>query len=466
MPDHYPVTVISCDPAAKSGAASMDSAVAALTAGITAAQPGGTSASWLPAVVILASADDSAPVLDLLARLRDAALPIRPRIWPAFVAGTPGSLTDFDAALDEAGSGSCDLVLTVVGAPSAADQAGALGAWLHVKMPAPASVLGELPDSEGRVCRYVALGTAAVEAPSPASSGTAELADVDTARLAAAVIDDLEEAASQEAAVANARSAADALSAACTAADPSAILKREQTFSAALADVLRVLPSTLDSQIGSQVSRELDIQLGKVVDLRDGMPAASATAEAALFGAAVSVPADRSEALREIVLLASKGGLSKMFGKGKLNAAADAVSRAASDDLQSVISKVIAEAAARVPSEIDAQLTARQVRHAADQQRISADAADQERANWGFSIEKARSRAEIWTPIKTAGIRRAWGGPIPSPRRYLVGSAAIVGGIEDRDDTMTVIDLRPGAATASAPQILIAQYALPLAALQ
>ena len=81
-----------------------------------------------------------------------------------------------------------DLVLMMTGTASSSEKAAALGAWLHVKI-CPPSVLGELPDIDGRICRYVAIGsgTVAPDASSAAPTVVAALAPVDVEQVTAAV---------------------------------------------------------------------------------------------------------------------------------------------------------------------------------------------------------------------------------------------------------------------------------------
>ncbi|MGB2970330.1 MAG: hypothetical protein WBB77_10385, partial [Candidatus Nanopelagicales bacterium] len=156
-----------------------DTDIAAVVNKLRELRPAAGEPAAVPAVLIAAATSDCDDVLSMLVALRQLEPDLRPRVWPAFVAGDAWDLEAFDLALDEEGSGLCDLALVTIGAPSVAAAAQALGAWVQIKAPAPASVLGELPDAQGRICRYVALGAQSVESVASAS------AEHDSAQLSA-----------------------------------------------------------------------------------------------------------------------------------------------------------------------------------------------------------------------------------------------------------------------------------------
>lgn len=527
MAGHYPITQ-------RSVAVDAASVLPAILTDIRENQVKGP-AAWLPAVVMIAETSHSGELLALLRLLRETEHSIRPRIWPAFVAGNVSELADFDAYLDEAGAGLCDVVLALMGAPSPGEQAGALGAWLHVKMPAPASVLGELPDSQGRTCRYVALGSANVEAPRPRATREGELAadpDVDVVAVAARLSAEIAQRALTIPVVAAAQAANGALADACSLANPAAILRADKVFAEALTDVDELLPAELGKCLSELVAVEVGGSLQSIIDVRapaispamttgpgiaidqatsvgrgttvglgtavgqateagrgmavgpgtaDGLGLAVGQGAEAGSGTARTTGAERTDAVSALVLMTSKGGFSKLFGRGRIAAATRTVEQTAADDLRTAIDTVTAAMNGRVAQKVEAALAAKRGQDEARLQRLAAEQENRDRAYWGFSIEKARSRATIWTKIEAGGIWRAWGGPVPAPRRYLVGPAAVLSVADEREDTLKVVDLRDAVHQQSPAQIegadahsaenehtvlLVAQYGLPLAALR
>ncbi|MEI6622709.1 MAG: hypothetical protein WCP28_12465 [Actinomycetes bacterium] len=474
------------------GHVATDADPAAVVADVLAAlEPRQGSASeqgCLPAVLLVAGTESAAEVLGVMTAIRDAQPAMKPRVWPAFVSGDVEGLGTFDQQLDQAGPGLCDIVLVLMGAPSAADQADALGAWLHVKMPAPASVLGELPDSQGRICRYVAVGSTGIEIPEADSAIPADLPAPDAEAITHDVRGELPEAVWTLSIVICAQQALAALREAGAAADPAIILRRENVFANALAAVADDLPNTLRQYVAGRVGDLLGAS-PVVIDLRnttalgdlEGLPSLPPTPPAPTL-------ADRSEQVSALVLLASKGGLGKLFGKGKIALASEALAAACQLDLEAVVGASVSVVNSQVSHLVAAAVGVQRRSHQIAVQRAATERGGRRRAAWDFSIEKARSRATIWTPIETAGITRAWGGQVPAPRRYLVGSADVVKHATDRDDSMTVIDLRgplasdsgagePGEKVQSAQTdplpgvesravVLVAQYGLPLAALR
>jgi hypothetical protein len=147
--------------------------------------------SRLPAVLLISDTKEADTVVAVIRALRAARLPMRPRVWPAFVSGDVSHLDNFDKALDELGSSASDVVVIATGSGGTAATSTALRAWLHVKVPAPPSVLAELPDKSGHTCRYVAVGSITVsEATSPDITDT-QADEPDVAAITVAVAKDL-----------------------------------------------------------------------------------------------------------------------------------------------------------------------------------------------------------------------------------------------------------------------------------
>ena len=156
LADHYPTVTFS---SAEAAGSLLNAVGKELAASVVGGQQ-----SELPAVIVLAETDAADEVFDFIEALTELAGTTHPRIWPTFVGGAIADLGEFDRHLDAARNGICDVVIALNGAPSEQDQALALSAWLHVKVPAPPSVLAGLPDSQGQTCRYVAIGASQVGA--------------------------------------------------------------------------------------------------------------------------------------------------------------------------------------------------------------------------------------------------------------------------------------------------------------
>lgn len=464
LSDHYPIIREAPDD------------LAALVTAINANRATGAGNVCLPAVVVISDTQHSGEVVELLHRLSEADPTTRPRVWPAFVAGDARALADFDAALDRAGAGLCDVVLTLTGAPGIDAQAAALGAWLHIKMPAPASVLGELPDAQGRICRYVALGSAVV-LPSLVV-GTESGATVDAVAIAEAVRSDLNSAAALSPTVARTREAAAALGIAATAGDPASVMRADQELNGALVKLIVELPIELaDAASDRVVARVTDAVAGGVargVGVLGGEVPDVEVPDVDALG--VDVPgvvlpvSDRADAVSAFVLAASKGGLGKMFGKSRIAAAAQAVAQSATRDIDNLVAATLTTVQLDVEESVARQV---EVKY----QQLATASATQNRADWNSSLQHARNETAVWPRIATKGILRAWGGSVPAPRHYLVSSASVVAEVCESDDTLAVIDLRDSIgdpndtgkvkdeAAGERAVVLVAQYGLPLSAL-
>lgn len=434
------------------------------------------SVAGLPAVVVLAGTARAEQVALLVRALREQPATMRPRVWPTFVTGDAAKLGDFDEHLDALGTGACDLVLMMNGKATAEAKSAALGAWLHVKMPAPPSVLGELPDIEGKICRYVAIGSATV-APESVSAADADVdvPTVDESALVTAVEAAVANAASKTVCVTAANDAASALCAAADDLDASALLRAENQLAEALADVSRELPKTLTDGLAQIISAELDSSTAND-------PAVEVEAGATHIAAA-DVPAadDRTEAVSQLVLLASKGGLTKMFARSRMTGVAQSVAAAARRDVAEAVQHAITSVNQGVPTEVRAAIEGRTV--AAEARREAVRVANSQLADesWSLAMAKCRAQVALWPRVDTSGVRRSWGGSAPSPRHYVVGTESALRGLPDDDDALSVIDLREPVAVANGSAnidlrdgsrssaerhatVLLAQYGLPLTA--
>lgn len=472
---HYPATVHTAEAVTSANAAKL---AADVLGGVT--QQDGAGGSGLPAVVVLAQTSDAPAVVELLRALRAQTPTVRPRVWPTFVAGDPTQLADFDAAVDELGPGACDLVLMMTGTASSSEKAAALGAWLHVKMPAPPSVLGELPDIEGRICRYVAIGSGTVS-PDTNTGSSEELEPippVDVDALTKAVRRALAESAGKAVSVTAANDSASALCAAAEDLDPVALLQAETNLANALADVGRQLSKSLTDSLGPIIEAQIDAPVESAADASGGDAsddAASATDQVAAD--------DRTAAVSQLVLLASKGGLSKMMSRSRMASVAQSIAAAARRDVDAAVARAVAQVEYEVPDRINAAIAARQRRF--EDQQAAVELADNQHLDslWRGALINCRKAVALWPTVDTDGIKRSWGGSVPAPRHYVVGSEAALRALPDDDDALSVIDLRESATVVSPTggasidlregnrsssdrhaTVLLAQYGLPLGA--
>ncbi len=468
---HYPATVTAVDVVDAESA--LDIAVELLTSLAASATDSGVG-SGLPAVVVLANTSQAGSVLELLRALRAQATTLRPRVWPTFVAGDPTSLSEFDAGVDQLGTGSCDLVLMMTGTASSSEKAAALGAWLHVKMPAPPSVLGELPDIDGRICRYVAIGsgTVAPDASSAAPTVVAALAPVDVEQVTAAVRAKLAEVAAKAVSVTAANDAASALCAAAEDLDAAALLRAENNLANALSDVSRQLSKSLSDSLAGIIQDELSAPT-----THDESTQSRAAGEEAAGSAAAE---DRTAAVSQLVLLTSKGGLTKMLSRSRMAAVAQSISAAARRDVDDAVTRAVDQANHEVPDRIKAAIAARE--RQLIEQREAAELADAQLVDkvWREALVNCRKAVALWPHVSTAGIKRSWGGSVPAPRQYVVGSESALRAMPEDDEALSIIDLRERDEPVDARKIdlrdgvrgvnqrhatvLLAQYGLPLVA--
>ena len=481
-------------PAATHRVASIDSARATklaeqLLADLEAEGSVASAGSGLPAIVIVSTTVEASDVVSLLRALRHASATVRPRIWPVFIAGEPSELAEFDADIDDLGPGACDLVLMMNGTASSSEKAAALGAWLHIKMPAPPSVLGELPDVDGKICRYVAIGSGTVS-PGVDKQPTAppcEPAPVDLEELAVAVRERLTETAAKSVSVTAANDAASALCAAAEDLDASALLRAENHLAEALSDVSRQLSKSLTDSLPVIIDSQLAADATEGSTDPVGAPEAG-EGEASVGESVVPAAEDRTAAVSQLVLLASKGGLSKMLSRSRMSAIAQSVSAAARQDVADAVKRAVDQVSHEVPDRINAAVERRaQARRDEQEAKVLAGAHEADKA-WQEAMTNCRNSVTLWPRVDTSGVRRSWGGSAPAPRHYVVGSESAIRVLPEDDEALSVIDLRDAtnkaqlsdAADADADAIdlrdgvlraqerratvLLAQYGLPLAA--
>ncbi len=403
----------------------------------------------LPGLLIVAGVDASNDVAEFVAELRRASLEVRPRVWPAFIDGELSALQSFDEAIDQLGPSACDLVLTLSGAPDAQAQADALAAWLAVKMPAPASVLGELPDTAGRICRYVALGVQRVDAavidltePTTVTDSLPQLDDV-IAVTSRAVTEQIDEW------LAASTKAASALANAAAAGAPAAVLSADATLTAELEGFRAHVDATLETLVNAEAVHALV-----------GAHVAATDSETDESEAAVPESGSRVEAVSQLVLLASKGGFSRMFAKSKITEAGAAVTAAARADVARERAAAIERSEPLVREQAAKELDARADQLTALVEQERRDEQTRQASKSATALKKALKNATAWPSVDVANVQRAWGAGAPEPRLYVIGQAA---GLED-DPTVTVIDVREK--PDSGQLVLIAQYGLPVTALR
>lgn len=414
----------------------------------------------LPALLIVAKTNDAAEVLKIVEAVAKADYRIRPRVWPAFIDGSPNELKDFDVALTGMTSGACDLVLMLTGARTAEGTAGALSAWLKVKMPAPASVLAELPDSQGRVCRYVALGCTEVVAP-PADEAAAADASIDFELVAVetTVRGQLVRQAAASVSGVAAKEAAGALAAAASAGDLQQLLASNQRLTEALIAIERDLPAKLQGCLTELVQTAIE-KPAEQSETEELTPVSEQT---------------RNQYLSELAALLSKGGLGKLFVRSRTAALTESITVGAQQDVQRALHAAVESVVDQIPDVVNEVVAAMQLLN--DQKRTAAlqESVAKRTSTWQRKLRDAATTTAVWPKISTAGITRAWGGPVPSPRTYVVTNSSTVDLLADEDAMVTVIDLRDVAPAVVdlrdsvrqpdlSAMVLLAQYSLPLAA--
>lgn len=468
-----------------------DTDIAAVVNKLRELRPAAGEPAAVPAVLIAAATSDCDDALSMLVALRQLEPDLRPRVWPAFVAGDAWDLEAFDLALDEEGSGLCDLALVTIGAPSVAAAAQALGAWVQIKAPAPASVLGELPDAQGRICRYVALGAQSVESVASAS------AEHDSAQLSAsgstiasndpvasteveAVAADVESLLRDRAKAAQQLAAASAAAAeigdAGERADTAAVLRADAQLSASLESFRREIGRSLRLELADLIdtaiaSNAKDAAVGATADADPSATEApiKAAAESGTEATPDAPALSRTDAVAALAMLTSKGGLAKMFGRSRMVAAAQAATAAANREVDDELDRLVGDVGAGLAEQVLAKLTENGQRERDEQAQRTISEQVAQALLLDSSVAQATRDVQIWPKVDTAGVRRSWGGSAPAARRYVVKSADPAVEISESDGILTVIDLRDPAPDSDtrrpAAVVLLAQYGLPLSAL-
>jgi len=456
--------------------------VAAVVNKLRALRPATGEATSVPAVLIAAHTSDCDQVLAMLVDLRQLEPDLRPRVWPVFVAGDASELEAFDLALDEAGSGLCDLALITIGAPSVSAAAQALGAWVQIKAPAPASVLGELPDAQGRICRYVAIGAQSVEPAGEAVAAidsTAPVTDPEVESLAADVQSRLSERAKNTPELTAAKTAAVEIGDAGERADTAAVLRADAQLSASLEALRREAGRSLRLDLADLISTTV-ADNGEIAESAaatgdsapdDSEPDGSAPDKGVSDGSTPSATPElrRTDAVAALAMLTSKGGLAKMFGRSRMAAAAQAATAAANREVDAQLEQLVGDVAAGLAEQVRAKLTETRQREYEVQEHRAVSRQAKAALALDASVAKATRDVQIWPPVDTAGVKRSWGGSAPAARRYVVKSADAATEISESDGILTVIDLRDPAPESGAQRpaavVLLAQYGLPLSAL-
>ena len=427
----------------------------------------------LPALVVLAGTAQADCVADVIAGVRSQMPRTRPRVWPTFVTGSATELGGFDQRLDELGAGACDVVLVMLGQPDVDSQSAALNAWLQIKVPAPASVLADLPDVDGHACRYVALGAQRINEMSITASD-ADVVDVEAVDVNSVVGEvnaRLRAIARESAVVKVAGDAANSLCAAAEHFDVPALLQAENNFMTAVNDVNRGLPSSLEDQLVSCVKGSLANVSGATDDdQRDDAEGTTPSEPTDLLERA-----ERTELVSTLVQLASKGSMSRVFKRSRMAGLAEQIAVATRRDIDRAVANAVGHVLILTESHVLQELE--------DQARLRTAAMASERIEagnrlnlaWQERIEATRRDAKVWTAVDGENVRRSWGGGIPAPREYVVSASSSVISLSESDRAMTVIDLRetsgPDSAADGTSQprsatVLVAQYGLPLSALK
>ncbi len=422
------------------------------------------------AVLILAHTDSARAVAGIVSELAggrsDAG---RLRIWPVFVAGSPADLTDFDAALDELPPGSADLVLVLTAAPSPEAAAEALFAWLTVKLPAPASVLGRLPDAAGRTCRYVALGlTIGSETPS-VSGGSA--GPVGAPASAQALVPEPEEVDHEVAVETLAFEWADRLTGDLAALPAVAQLHAARQRLADAVDALDPRAALeAERELAGSAGRDVSQAVGELVDAIRGEASGGVEAEASTSGAGFDDESGReilhrsAGAVAEFALLAGRSGWGRMWAKRKVALAAEQVTGAADAVValaESRFSALAAELILRAAEATVHELAVVEAAETASRSRAEAERNTEDRRR---ELADATRVGRVWNTVNEVAVRRVWGGGLPEPRRYLIGGE-VADSVVDLTDPANPCLRVTSAHCGGRDRVLVAQYGLSLPAL-
>lgn len=436
------------------------------------------------AVLVLGDTSVADPVAQAVAALAGNGPTARKRVWPAFVAGDPAELNAFDDALDELSDSDCDAVLMLTHAPSPEQAAQTLLAWLTVKLPAPASVLGQLPDASGRICRYVALGyeqVSPVAAPERAESGgddtTAadsdagdDLPDAEVAARLAACGEQLEQAVRTLAPAVALHERRDALDAAMAATDLASVIAAAQDLALATDTDIHPAVAALTAELAGEAA-QTEPKPPAMTSVPDatvaGEPAGEPAGESrdALAPQPPSLTAALAAALAAYVVVAGRTGFGRMVSGGRrrqagatLAAAADALVTEAE---RTWIAQAQHELRPAVRSAILQRRSAARAAAAETARRQAATAAE----DWRADVERAVAGGRTWQHVDASRVTRSWGAGPAAPRKYVIGSGATFDSVIDLTDPGEPC-LRVTTPTGTAAVIVLtAQYGLPLTAL-
>ena len=416
-------------------------------------------ASEQPAIMLVSSTSDASIVTDFLRAARELDFDLRPRIWPAFVAGSAKDLDGFDVAVDELGPGGCDVVLFAAGQANPRIQADALRAWLAVKLPAPASVLADLPDKSGRACRYVAIGCQTVTSSSMNSLPELLSDEVDLADVVRRAQPTLRRYLNEAPSVRLANEAASALCAAAEHFDVTAMIAAESELSKALVTLDRTLPGYLESKIPAIVAQAFD-----------SAPASQESADAPASSTGDDTSSSRVELVSALAQLAGKGAMGRMFAKSRMSALADQVATEARADVSRACETIVARLQDPLTAGAKVESQTRRSRRQAEREELLRSQQTTQEAQWERLVREARDGTKVWPTVRPANVQRSWGGGVPAPRQYVVSAAESAVSLADDDGSLAVIDLRddvsrPSADAQRSAVILVAQYGLPLSAL-
>lgn len=432
------------------------------------------------AVLVLGDTSVADPVAQAVAALAGNGPTARKRVWPAFVAGDPAELNAFDDALDELSDSDCDAVLMLTHVPSPERAAQTLLAWLTVKLPAPASVLGQLPDASGRICRYVALGyeqVSPVTAPEGTESGgddtTAadrlacdDVADAEVAAHLAACGEQLEQAVRTLAPAVALHERRDALDAAMAGTDLASVIAAAQDLALATDTDIHPAVAALTAELAGEAA-QAEANPAAMTSVPDatvaGEPAGEPAGESR--DALAPQPPSLTAALAEYVVVAGRTGFGRMVSGGRrrqagatLAAAADALVTEAE---RTWIAQAQHELRPAVRSAILQRRSAARAAAAETARRQAATAAE----DWRADVERAVAEGRTWQHVDASRVTRSWGAGPAAPRRYVIGSGATFDSVIDLTDPGEPC-LRVTTPTGTAAVIVLtAQYGLPLTAL-
>lgn len=446
------------------GASDLDSVWSALDA---------PTSDYVPAVALVGATDSAGDIRTLIAAITSADPGLRPRIWPMFVAGSPSGLSSWEHPLTAADLSLVDVAISTLGAPTTEDTVRALVAWMRLKVPAPASVLGQLADVNGRRCQFVVLGAHAIGEAFPADrpSQSAQVGEpVDAA--AVPVPAELSEAAEEAVAQSTTLQCLDASAAGLVGAvaasdqvDVAAVVQAETEFSTALGSAVEAGLARAREDLLPLICRTADAAA------TDGFPAAAPTAEPEpvaepetvaqmadeqrLQGQSAGSTRPRTEIVAEWISLATKGPMGRMWHRGNISRCADELLVAVESEAAAARSDTQSQLLRWVTQQWQAQLQlALNAANDTPAHPSGLDSAAQAR------VRNAISECHPWTPVDPARVERSWGQGLASARKYLFGVPASARELFDEPDVMVAATLTD-IPDIEEMVVLAAQYGIP-----